>query len=112
MYTPHPHARTLQQVELFEGGSPSKLEPKTHYTSTFHAKTMHPRPPHAANIDMGRSETEWALTDKIGPTSFSTSGRMPQPGIVYQRHALPIRTVGLYKLTHSLKGARFQPLNL
>jgi len=92
--------RSGSSVELFEGPSKSALADKTHYTSTFAQRHVHPRPPASANIDMSRSETEWSLTNKGVAGSFSTSGHMPSPGVVYRRHELPDRTASHMQLTH------------
>lgn len=53
---------------------------------------------------MARSGSEWALTDKHRAGSWSTSGEMPSPGVVYQRHALPIRTLSSVQITHDPEG--------
>jgi len=69
----------LSQVEIGEGDSPSRFDERTHYGQTFSPRSVHPRPPPPANINMGRSEGEWALTDKHAQGSFSTAGEMPSP---------------------------------
>ena len=107
LFFPPPHkSLRATQVELFEGPRPSSLEGHTSYASNFAKREVHPRPPRTANIDMARSEREWALTDKNAPGSFTTSGKMPSHGaMVYQRHPeLPIRTMSNVQITHDPEG--------
>jgi len=96
--------RSGSRVELGEGDLPSRFDGRTHNLQTYSPRDTHPRPPGPANIDMGRSETEWALTDKHLPGSFTTSGEMPSPGVVYERGTLPIRTMSKVQLTHNSEG--------